>query len=870
MSAFKRLIGGCVFVFSLLTTTAFAQEVRAPISTEREPVAAGAPLVTATATAQRVRFAAPGTVIQLRLEVYNEAGQKVFDTELRGGNVLDWQLQDGAGQRVTAGAYASVLTIKSLSGRLSQRVGSVMVNEKTAVLEAIGVTQLTAGQQQSIGPVESGSGLKVLQENEAATLTAVMHDGTDGQLSRTRGALSFRLGDFFGGTDTEQMRLTEEGNLGVGIAKPQAKLDVAGVIRTSEGIEFATGTDGTDAMKITKLSTTATGGLQQTLADGTVVPNATGTGTQNRLAKWTDNAGTLGDSVVNDTGTGLQLTAPPSPVADTNLLYLNSTNGTTGVLAGSAPSYGANNGPFFAMRGNTYTTIPNQRGIFTISAGNVSSPGPLEGVVKFNTGADQVRMLITATGDIGIGTTAPTAKLDVTGHVNTSTQYNIGGGRVLSTPGADNLFVGLFAGTDNTGGSDNSFFGSYAGNFNKTGTRNSIFGSRAGVEVMDNGDNSFFGANAGGRQVQGSGNSYFGSQAGSSSRIGNNNSYFGYTAGSSSGNGSNNSFVGATAGHDNLLGSNNVFLGFGSGYANRHGMGNTIIGADANVGALDLSNATAIGYRAEVAVSNALVLGSIFGQNDATADTNVGIGTTAPTRKLHLSGVGSDGAGQTDLRITGTGAIASGITLESTGTGGRTYSWLSTADNTGGGGSGPGRLAVFDVTAGLYRMVIDGTGNVGIGTFTPAHKLHVNGSVAGNGPYTNLSDARFKKNIHPLSGALSKVLRLRGVSFDWRSDEFPDLNFNQGRQIGFIAQETAGVLPEAVTTDNQGYYRMAYAEVTPILVEAIKEQQQTITKLQQENNKLKVRNADTEARLAVLESSVKRIAHRSRQQRRRQ
>jgi hypothetical protein len=34
-------------------------------------------------------------VVQLRLEVYNEAGQKLFDTELHGGNVLDWRLDDG-------------------------------------------------------------------------------------------------------------------------------------------------------------------------------------------------------------------------------------------------------------------------------------------------------------------------------------------------------------------------------------------------------------------------------------------------------------------------------------------------------------------------------------------------------------------------------------------------------------------------------------------------------------------------------------------------------------------------------------------------------------------------------------------------------
>ena len=135
MYTLKGLISGGLFVF-VLAATALAQERRAPIEIRQEPVttATAAPLVTATATAKRVRFVSPGTVVQLRLEVYNEAGQKLFDTELHGGNVLDWHLQDGAGERLPAGSYATVLTIKSLSGRLSQRVGLVTVDDQKAVI----------------------------------------------------------------------------------------------------------------------------------------------------------------------------------------------------------------------------------------------------------------------------------------------------------------------------------------------------------------------------------------------------------------------------------------------------------------------------------------------------------------------------------------------------------------------------------------------------------------------------------------------------------------------------------------------------------------------------------------------------------------
>ena len=131
-------------------------------------------------TAERVRFVSPGSVVQLRLEVYNEAGQKIFDTELRGGNVLDWHLQDGAGQRLQTGSYACVLTTKSLSGRLSQRVGSVMVDDKESAIEA--AAQISMAQQQTIGPLEGNAAFTVLQESEAEAMSTVTHDGTEGQV----------------------------------------------------------------------------------------------------------------------------------------------------------------------------------------------------------------------------------------------------------------------------------------------------------------------------------------------------------------------------------------------------------------------------------------------------------------------------------------------------------------------------------------------------------------------------------------------------------------------------------------------------------------------------------------------------------------
>src|SRR6266568_5689242 len=433
MSSLKQILFTSLLVLTLFGTARSQDNVNSLI-----PKSSLA--ITAAASGERLRITAPSSIVQMHVEVYAASGEKLFDGEIRGGNVFDWHLQDGQARRLPAGDYLCVVTVKNLAGRLTQKIGTVRVGEKDVSVGSGEVAQLSAQQTQAISPVEENSSWTVLNENENQTSTVTAHDGTDGQITRGRGALSFRVGDFFSGNDTEQMRLNEEGNLGIGTAKPEFKLDVAGTIRARQGFVFNDGSS---------LNVNDKGILTHTSPDGTVTPNVGGIGSQGRLAKWTDNSGTLGDSVALDTGTGLQLTAAPSGAVDTNLLYLNSTNGTTGVLAGNVPSFGAANGPFFAMRGNAYTTIANQRGLFTIAAGNVSSPVGDDGSVKFNTGNDLLRMVIRPNGRVGIGTDTPTKKLDVAGDINTSTQYNIGGDRVLSILGTDNVFVGVNAGTNN-------------------------------------------------------------------------------------------------------------------------------------------------------------------------------------------------------------------------------------------------------------------------------------------------------------------------------------------------------------------------------------------------------------------------------------
>lgn len=120
--------------------------------------------------------------------------------------------------------------------------------------------------------------------------------------------------------------------------------------------------------------------------------------------------------------------------------------------------------------------------------------------------------------------------------------------------------------------------------------------------------------------------------------------------------------------------------------------------------------------------------------------------------------------------------------------------------------------------------LVGNSGNVGIGTGTPSYKLEVAGSVAASS-FVQVSDARLKENVKPVRDALEKVLALKGVTFDWRHEDYPQMNFDEGPQLGLIAQEVESVLPEAVSESQNGTLAIAYGNVIPILIEAIKEQQ---------------------------------------------
>ena len=85
--------------------------------------------------------------------------------------------------------------------------------------------------------------------------------------------------------------------------------------------------------------------------------------------------------------------------------------------------------------------------------------------------------------------------------------------------------------------------------------------------------------------------------------------------------------------------------------------------------------------------------------------------------------------------------------------------------------------------------------------------------------------------MRDLSGALDKVAKLRGVTFDWK---------NSGRSdIGLIAEEVAEVVPEVVQIDPEGLTGVDYARLTALLIGAVNEQQALIDELRGEIGELR-------------------------------
>lgn len=288
-------------------------------------------------------------------------------------------------------------------------------------------------------------------------------------------------------------------------------------------------------------------------------------------------------------------------------------------------------------------------------------------------------------GNVGIGTSSPAAKLDVSGDVNTGSVYKIVGSTVLSTSGTENIFVGLGAGANNTGG-----YGTFVGNnagYNNQADENTFIGGDAGYSNTIGYGNAFVGMEAGYGNTTGVSNTFLGIRAGRNNTAGHNNTFVGWNVGLDNSLGFRNTFLGAAAGKYNTIGDGNTFIGERTGFSNTTGDGNTFIGMFT-------------GYGNSTGSSNTF-LGAGAGGSNTTGYTNTYLGRRSG---FHNS--------------TGSGNIFIG-------------------DEAGLYETGSNKLCIANgpYTSNVLIYGDFSTGRVGIGTLSPAYTLDVNGDINVEGSY---------------------------------------------------------------------------------------------------------------------------------------
>lgn len=333
------------------------------------------------------------------------------------------------------------------------------------------------------------------------------------------------------------------------------------------------------------------------------------------------------------------------------------------------------------------------------------------------------------------------------------------------------------------------------------GTTETYYGTGAGHD-HDHGTRygTFIGANAGYKNTTGMYNTAVGVNAGKDNTAGERNTAVGVNAGPSN-TASDNTFIGLEAGYLNSSGEKNTFVGSGARRANSTSVGNTFLGYGS-------------GYSTTNGVGVNTFLGCNAGHENVSGLKNVYVGTA--------SGYNSTGSGNVFLGY-GAGNYSPG-----------SYNvFLGSEAGSNESGSNKLYIANSDTSTPLIW-----------GDFSA-------GEVKINGKFYIASDRRFKKNIEPLQTALDKILHLKGVSYEWKEKS----GVGKGRDIGFIAQDVESVLPELVHTDNNGYKSVAYDKITPVLVEAIKEQQKALEEQQAINKDLAEQMALLRAEINKLRSS---------------
>ncbi|MFN8250196.1 MAG: tail fiber domain-containing protein [Ferruginibacter sp.] len=435
----------------------------------------------------------------------------------------------------------------------------------------------------------------------------------------------------------------------------------------------------------------------------------------------------------------------------------------------------------------------------------------------------------------------------------------------------NNSAVGNSALLANTTGYHNTAFGYFALSSNTTANNNVAIGSLALQYALGSSNTCVgFGAGQGGVSAginhTGVKNSAFGEGVLYSLLSANGNTSVGYNSMHSNAVSDSNTSVGVNAMALLTTGGANTSIGYNSLLNLVNGRNNVGVGSAALLTLTAGNNNLGLGYGANVSngIDNQLSIQNvIYGTNmNSTNSGNIGIGISTPTQQFHTTrGVRFQGL---TTSPGGASAITNMIGADATG-----VLWLAPI---------PARCGLLNYipktanTSGDMgcSLIYDDATSVGISTTGPftytsfsglsgttpppssgTYKLAVNGVVSALAYYAS-SDSRFKNDITNLTDAMSKIRKIRPVTYFWKDKEFPDKNFDNTQQIGFIAQELEKIVPQAVAKNKDGYYAVNYSAIIPVLTAAVKEQDD---KIQQQE----IQIADLTEKINVLTDRLNRL-----------
>jgi hypothetical protein len=217
---------------------------------------------------------------------------------------------------------------------------------------------------------------------------------------------------------------------------------------------------------------------------------------------------------------------------------------------------------------------------------------------------------------------------------------------------------------------------------------------------------------------------------------------------------------------------------------------------------------------------------------------NVGVGTTNATNKLTVNGVLEINKIADVSTIYFTNSFSEPGYIRHRGNNNAAEMRFVASDDFDVGSAGD-KFTFGGETGGVFTeaMRIQGNGNVGIKTTAPSQRLHVIGNILASGTITS-SDERYKESVQDLKNSTDLLASIRPVAYNFRTEEFPEGQFDDKLHYGIIAQELETVLPNLVYTDLEGYKGINYTELIPLLIKSNQEQQALIESQQNQINQL--------------------------------